>query len=464
MKSLKVSLFLLIALALLLAACAPTAAPTQAPAAAPTEAPAAAPTEAAAAAPTEAAVSEGPVEIVYWSLWNEGEPQVAVLKNWMDEYTKLHPNVKFNVTWAGREILTKVQTAMSGGQTIDLLDHEGPGIRGALVTKGLTQPVDQCLALDSYDGDGKFKDLFIPGSLEVLAADDGSIHVIPYEIITTGLFTNKDLLAKAGVTSDPKTWTEFMDDLQKIKDSGVVPIAQDAQVDFYNAMWYYHLVQRLKGTGFLLKAAEDKTGATWGDPAFLQAAKMTRELWEKGYIPNESKGFVWPAGQLELAVGNDSMEQVGSWLPNEVKDTTGPDFKWGYFPVPDVEGGVGKRTDMEIYPLGWAVMKDAKNPEVICDFMRFAFKKANAQMIPDDSVNMSAHKGTTPPKDLAEAWDYWSNATAYYLPYDGLNSNYADYYKNVFLLYFQKMFIGDITPEEFVASMQKGTADYWANK
>lgn len=456
MKSLKFSLALLVALAILISACASPAAPTEAPAPAATEAP--------APAATEAAVSGEPVEIVYWSLWNEGEPQVTVLKNWMDEYTKLHPNVKFNVTWAGREILTKVQTAMSGGQNIDLIDHEGPAIRGALVTKGLTQPVDKCLALDSADGGGMFKDLFIPGSLEVLAADDGSIHVIPYEIITTGLFTNKDLLAKAGVTSDPLTWTEFMDDLQKIKDSGVVPLAQDAQVDFYNAMWYYTLVQRMKGAGFLLKAAEDKTGASWNDPAFLQAAKMTRELWEKGYIPDESKGFVWPAGQLELAVGNDAMEFVGSWLPNEVKDTAGSDFKWGYFPLPDVEGGVGKRTDMEIYPLGWAVMKDAKNPDVICDFMRFAFKKANAQMIPDTAVNMSAHKGTTPPKDLAEAWKYWSNATSYFLPYDGLNSNYSDYYKNVFLLYFQKMFVGEITPEEFVASMQKGTADYWANK
>jgi raffinose/stachyose/melibiose transport system substrate-binding protein len=229
-------------------------------------------------------------------------------------------------------------------------------------------------------------------------------------------------------------------------------------------MWYYTLVQRLKGTGFLLKAAEDKTGAAWGDPAFLQAAKMSRELWEKGYIPDESKGFVWPAGQLELATGNDAMEEVGSWLPNEVKDTTGPDFKWGYFPIPDVEGGVGKRTDMEIYPLGWVVMKDAKNADVICDFMRFAFKKANAQMIPDVSVNMSAHKGTTPPPNLAGTWDYWSKASSYFLPYDGLNSKYADYYKNTFLLYFQKMFIGEITPEEFVASMQKGTADYWAKQ
>jgi raffinose/stachyose/melibiose transport system substrate-binding protein len=460
MKKTKILLFLFVALTLLVSACGGAAKTTEAPA---TEAPA---TEAPATEQpgTAQPLEEGPVEIVYWSLWNEGEPQVEVLKKWMDGYTQLHPNVTFNVTWAGREILTKVQTALSGGERIDLIDHEGPAIRGALVVKGLTLPLDQYLDMDAYDGGGKFRDLFIPGSLEALAAPDGSIHVVPYTIITTGFFTNKDILNKAGVTTDPETWDEFVTDLQKIQDSGVTPIAQDGQIDFYNAMWYYTLVQRLKGTGFLKAAAEDKSGEAWGDPAFLQAAKMSREPWEKGYIPEASKGYVWPAGQLELAVGNAAMELVGSWLPNEVKDTAGPDFNWGFFPLPNVEGGAGKRTDMEIYPLGWAIMKDAKNPDVIGDFIRFSFKKENAQMIPDVAVNMSAHKYTTPPEDLAEAWQYWSNATSYYLPYDGINSEYPDYYKNTFLLHFQKMFIGEITPEKFIENMKKGTADYWASQ
>lgn len=451
MNRLKFIVSLMIALALLITGCTTPAAPVD---------------EEVVEVPED--VVEVPadeqIEIVYWSLWNEGEPQVEVIRQWIDEYTDLHPNVTFNVVWAGREIITRLQTAMSGGEVIDMMDHEGPAIKGALVDRGLTLAVDRYLDMESYDGGENLRDLFIPGSLESLAADDGSIHVVPYTIITTGLFTNKDILEAAGVTEDPETWDQFLEDLQKIQDSGVVPIAQDAQIDFYNAMWYYHMIQRMKGNGFLLAAAEDETGEAWGDPAFLEAARMTRELWERGFIPEESKGYIWPAGQLELAVGNAAMEMVGSWLPNEIKDTTGPDFNWGFFPFPNVEGGVGNRTDMEIYPLGWAIMSDARHPDVIGDFINFCFAKANAQLIPDIAINMSSHKGTTPPEDLAEAWEYWSNATDYYLPYDGLNSTYPDYYKNVWLLHFQNMFIGDITPEQYIENMIEGTANYWANQ
>ena len=29
----------------------------------------------------------------------------------------------------------------------------------------------------------------------------------------------------------------------------------------------------------------------------------------------------------------------GSWLPNEIKETTGPDFRWGCFSYPELENG-----------------------------------------------------------------------------------------------------------------------------
>ena len=63
-KSLPRFIVAAVILSLLITACAPQAAPTEAPAAAPTEAPAAAPTEAPAAAPTEAPAADPMAELI----------------------------------------------------------------------------------------------------------------------------------------------------------------------------------------------------------------------------------------------------------------------------------------------------------------------------------------------------------------------------------------------------------------
>lgn len=461
MKTRKFLLFSVVILSMLMAACAPGPVATEAPAA---EAPAAeAPAAPAAEAPAEPAAAE-PVVINYWSLWNEGEPQAAVINTWIAGYTALHPNVTFKVTWAGREVLTKLQTALSAGEKVDLVDHEGPALRGGLTVNGLTMGMDQYLEQPAFDEDKPFKDVFIPGTLELLAADDGSIHVIPYEIITTGVLYDKAYIETELGLTKPATWAEFMTFLEATKAGGRAAIAQDAGIDFYNAIWYYTLSQRYQGKGALMAAATDKTGAAWDDPAVVEIIKRERELWDLGYIPAESAGYVWPAGQLELAVGNAAMELVGSWLPNELKDTTGPDFQWGSFNVPSVEGGKGDPKDMEAYLLGWAVMKDTPNADVVADFMRYAMTKENAQMICDDAVNMSSRTDTVAPAALADMWEMYKNAPGYFLPYDGINAYYAEYYKTIFLKNHNDAFLGLITPEEFAAKMKADTIAYWEGK
>jgi raffinose/stachyose/melibiose transport system substrate-binding protein len=478
MKASKLALYVVLLASMLLAACAPAATPTAAPAApaaatqapaapAATQAPAApAATQAPAApaattAPAASTITDKPVTITYWSLWNEGEPQVDVLKAYMADYTKIHPNVTFNTTWAGREVLTKLQTALSAGQKVDLVDDEGPALRGGLTVKGLTLPMDKYLAENAYNEAVPFNSIFVPGLLKKLAADDGTIHVIPYEIITTAFLYDQRVMTKAGITSNPTTWADFKSMMDKMKAAGIVPLTQDGGVDFYNAMWYYTLVERFAGPGLLFKAASDKTGATWDDPAFLQAAKLEREISDGGYIAKGWQGFVWPAGQQLLATGDAAMELCGSWLPNELKTATDPDFQWGSFMMPSVPGGKGAQSDVESYLLGWVVMKDSPNADVVADFIKFSMTKENAQKISDVAVNLSSRKDTTPPKALANAWDAYSHATALFLPYDGINATYADYYKNTFLKLHDQMFLGKITPEQFVTQIKAGTIDYW---
>jgi len=401
-----------------------------------------------------------PVEMVYWSLWNEGEPQAGVLKGYIAEYTAAHPNVSIKVTWAGRDILTKLQTALSGGVKVDLVDGEGMTLRGGLVVKGLTLPLDKYLQQKAEGENVPFSSIFVHGVLDQLAAPDGSHHLIPYEIITVAFWYDQPIFNKAGVTK-PKTWAEFLALCKTLKSKGIPPLTQDAGVDFYNAMWYYHLVERFLGPGALFNAATDKTGAAWDNPAFLKAAQAERELWDDGYFIDGAKGFVWPAGQLELALGHAGMEFLGSWLPNEVKDSTDAGFQWRSFMFPDVPGGKGKQTDVELYPLGWVVLKSAPNPDAAADFIRFSMTKARAQQIADKAVNLSSRRDVTPPPALADAWTDFANATTRFQPYDGLSAAHAEYYKTIFLQIHDQLFLGKITPEAFITQIKAASVNYW---
>ena len=60
--------------------------------------------------------------IEYWSSWSETENQALVLKQAADAFTQLHPNVKINFTFNGRDNRNLVVSALEAGTQIDLMD------------------------------------------------------------------------------------------------------------------------------------------------------------------------------------------------------------------------------------------------------------------------------------------------------------------------------------------------------
>jgi multiple sugar transport system substrate-binding protein len=61
----------------------------------------------------------------------------------------------------------------------------------------------------------QFQDTFV----DVAVADlinDNKIYAMPLYVDTLALFYNRDLLSSAGIAVPPKTWTDFMDDVEKL--------------------------------------------------------------------------------------------------------------------------------------------------------------------------------------------------------------------------------------------------------
>jgi raffinose/stachyose/melibiose transport system substrate-binding protein len=415
--------------------------------------------------PVEATPITPPEEITleFWSMWNEPEPQGDVLKKYAEGF-EAETGIKVNITFNGRDNQTLLRTALGAGTKIDLMDQDGAPLAGGLMSEGQGYALDDMLDEDAWGESGRpFRDIFLPGLLEQFQLD-GKTYLIPHTLITYAIWYDKRDFAEAGIEAVPETWDEFLEACEKIKATGVEPIAQDAGVNFYNIIWYFYLVERLKGPGFLLAAAEDTTGALWDDPAFVKAAEMERQLWDNGYIVEGAEGFTWPQGQQTLADDISAMELCGSWLPNELKDAVDPEFEWGGLPFPSVEGGEGKGTDIPVVMLDFMVLKDAAHPKEAFDFIRYCLSKENVKMWADETISGVPRKDVDFPALLKDAKTMFKNATAFFDEVDGVTFKQAEYANNVLMPTHDEVFMGQITPEEFAAKMKELTITYWETR
>lgn len=308
----------------------------------------------------EAANSDS-VNLVYWSMWNETEPQAMVLKDAIKDFEKMNPGVKIDVQWNGREIRKTLQPALDAGTKIDIWDED--------LERIVKTWQSYALSLDDFYGkaypstNGKTFTDTVMGSLQTLLrsfSSDGSLYAVPYQPMVVVVFYNKDHFDKAGITSTPRTWDELLQACSKLQAAGYTPITiDDAYIDLPLGM---HL-NRMYGNPESVEAlVKDKTGNLWDAPEVMQTAKDFEAL--APFMSPQVATNKWPAGQQEVATDQVSIYLMnGTWLPNEVMGTTGPDFRWGQFPYPAVTGGVNNNGGT-YGAQGFQINKNCENPEL----------------------------------------------------------------------------------------------------
>lgn len=402
------------------------------------------------------------IELVYWSMWNETEGQALVIQQWIADFEAANPNIKINAVWNGRQNQTLVRTAMAGGTQIDIVDQDADQIAGGLMLEGFGLPLNDYLETPALDEDVPLKDVFLPGTLELFALD-GETYLIPYIYNTVQFWYDKRVFDEVGIDV-PLTWEDFLANNEKLREAGYAPIAAEGNEPFYSTFYLANMVARIKGPGFLLETAEDPTGEMWRDPVYLETSQMLRELWDRGDIPEVTVGYVWPQGQNTLAFGEAAMSLVGSWLPIELSNMVDPDFQWGGFNFPAVEGGEGSVLDTQALLLSFMITKDTEHPDEAFEFLRFMMTKDNQMKMADEALVGVTRVGVEWSETIADAAAAASNAERLYPDVDGVYAKHAEYLNTVLGANYSELWQGKITPEQFVENMATQSAAYWADK
>ncbi len=176
--------------------------------------------------------SKGPVTIKAVLPPNTGPITAADnlgLQKLTRQYETAHKNV--TVEWLPNNTtgITQANAAMesqaSGGAAPDIVwEQYGPVTSGALPA-GLLQNVKPYLDKPNpyVQGNTSWLSLFSPTTVPYMTSPNGDIDVILGSNVETGMFYSKAAFAKAGITSPPATWADFMTDLGKLKSAGVTP-------------------------------------------------------------------------------------------------------------------------------------------------------------------------------------------------------------------------------------------------
>lgn len=340
-----------------------------------------APADTTAAADAEAPSGDGQT-LVYWSMWESTEPQGQAIQEAVDAFTA-ETGIKVDLQFKGRTgIREGLQPALDAGTNIDLFDEDIDRVNG--VWGDYLMDLEELVKANDYEATANAG--LMAACREV---GGGTLKSIPYQPNVFAFFYNQAIFDEAGITEVPTTWEELDAACQKIKDAGYTPITDDDA--YITSLFGYHM-SRLVGQA---RTEEIVKNGEWDDPAVLKTAEAFADFAAKGYFSETIASNVWPAGQnQELALGTAAMYLNGSWLPNEVKDMAGEDFKWGCFSYPAVEGGVDGPEAANYGAQVFAINKNSKNAEaafqLIMKITKGEYDKKLAEMssgIPADSTN-----------------------------------------------------------------------------
>ena len=146
----------------------------------------------------------------------------------------------------------------------------------------------------------------------------------------------------------------------------------------------------------------------------------------------------------------------GSWLPNEVKAMTGPDFQWGCFAYPAVENGVNGPETNNFGAQVFAINKDSKMSKEAFDLITYITKGEYDKKLADLSVGIPADTANAEwPEMVACAKPAMDASTARFTWACGVESNVD--MTPVIKENFIKLMAGSMTADDFVAAMQEAS-------
>lgn len=382
------------------------------------------------------------ITLTYWSMWNSTENQAKVIQAAADEYYA-ETGIKVNIEWKGRDMKTLIGVAMDAGENIDIFEDD--------YMRMIQNNQKYLLNLSEQPFYAEYSSHVMPIILQTALSEgwgNGSLWCFPYQPYTTGVWYNKALFEKAGITSVPQTWDEFLAVCQKLRDSGVNPLTCNS--DTVTLLYGYQLARYIGQDA----VTDCLNNVKWAQiPEAKKAAEDLYGLFKAGYFSPYAPAN-YPDGQNEIGFDESCMILNASWIPNEINQGTGASIDWGFFPWPSVPGGVDGAEAAMVGAQSIGISAKTKYPQEAINFaLKLVTGKYDLQMAQQTITIPADVNNTDWPAAISGARPYFDKMTKKYDWAVGLEVNPS--YTAILNENLVKLFKMEIDPDQFITALSQ---------
>ncbi|MBS2967217.1 carbohydrate ABC transporter substrate-binding protein [Metabacillus sp. KIGAM252] len=318
--------------------------------------------------------SDGRVKLELFS--NKSE-NVKTFEGLIAEFEEKNPKIDIQLN-APPEADTVLKTRLVKEDMPDMLAIGGNGSYGELANAGIFYDFSKTDLLDQV------KPSYVE-MINTLSNEQSGTYGIPYATNANVVIYNKAKFKKYGFDA-PRTWSEFTEQLEKVKEAGDVPIYFTLKDAWTGMIPWNSVAGNLQGDNF---AEKKRNGEASFEKNYSEVADKMLTLLEYGHKNNYGYGYA--DGNKAFANGNGVFYLQGNWAIPEIQKIN-PELELGVFPLP-----VTDQPDQNNLVSGVDVLltmnKDIEHPEEAKKFLNFMLEEEQSKRYIEEQKAFSALEG-----------------------------------------------------------------------
>ena len=250
------------------------------------------------------AAAQPRAEVIHW--WTSGGESAAV-KVFADQFAKAGGTWVDTAIAGGANARTAAINRTVGGDPPGAMQFNTGKQFDELVEGGMLMNLDALAVQQNWQA-------IMPAAIIAAVTRGGHAYAVPVNIHGQNwLFYNTAIFEKAGVQA-PSTYDELFAVLDKVKATGVVPLAFSGQKNWERNLFNSVLAGRGGAQAFSDFWGRRDQALVKG-PVFRSVADTFRRL--KGYVDQGSSGRPWNDATAMVITGRAAMQFMGDWAKGE---------------------------------------------------------------------------------------------------------------------------------------------------